>query len=341
MKKLEIDSFIPKNVILGLAEAWNISPSVSGNEYVLDVPDSWGQGQISAVQFEGGFGLMKYDCEFLEDLEIHFVDSSEDPLKFLYCLKGNLQIRFADKAEDFTMEKYNNCILASRAKHSHLFRFPGQTFVRIRSIEIDKTEFHTRFHCEPNGCHSQLQKIFEDHEDEESFFQDGMYSVTLAGLFDRLDGFSQGGILRAVYLEGTVLKILSQQLMLYEDDLNGANHQRILRRSEMELIHQAAQIIEDELEDLGTVPDLAHRVGFNINKLQDGFRMLYHMTVNQYIHTTRMKRATTLLRYSDLNISEIVHKVGLSSKSYFSKIFKEEYGITPTQYRKEKWKIAV
>lgn len=62
---------------------------------------------------------------------------------------------------------------------------------------------------------------------------------------------------------------------------------------------------------------------------------MYGMTVNQYVHSHRLKQATSLLGNSDLNISEIVIKVGLSSKSYFSKIFKDTYGVTPTGYRKK------
>src|SRR5690606_26865939 len=102
----------------------------------------------------------------------------------------------------------------------------------------------------------------------------------------------------------------------------------------------ATEIIKEELDDLCTIPELAHRTGLNVNKLQEGFKMSYNMTVNQYIHEIRLKRAIQLLRESDYNISEIVAKVGLNSKSYFSKIFKDAYGITPTGYRKEKYRKA-
>ena len=36
---------------------------------------------------------------------------------------------------------------------------------------------------------------------------------------------------------------------------------------------------------------------------------------------------------SDLNISEIVYTIGFSSRSYFSKIFKEKYNISPNEYK--------
>lgn len=44
--------------------------------------------------------------------------------------------------------------------------------------------------------------------------------------------------------------------------------------------------------------------------------------------------ARNLLNSTDYNISEIVSKIGVSSKSYFLKIFKETYDISPSDYRK-------
>ncbi|WP_245585041.1 helix-turn-helix domain-containing protein [Psychroserpens burtonensis] len=40
------------------------------------------------------------------------------------------------------------------------------------------------------------------------------------------------------------------------------------------------------------------------------------------------------MRSADLNVSQVVYSIGFTSRSYFSKIFKEKYGITPNEYRK-------
>ena len=58
------------------------------------------------------------------------------------------------------------------------------------------------------------------------------------------------------------------------------------------------------------------------------------MTVNDYIKEYRLKRALTMLTSEDKNVSEVVYALGLSSRSYFSKIFKEKYGIPPSSLRK-------
>ena len=53
----------------------------------------------------------------------------------------------------------------------------------------------------------------------------------------------------------------------------------------------------------------------------------------EYIRYTRLEAARDLIRTTDLNISQIVYTIGFSSRSYFSKIFKNKYGITPSEFK--------
>ena len=69
--------------------------------------------------------------------------------------------------------------------------------------------------------------------------------------------------------------------------------------------------------------------------MQDGFKFLYNRTVTEYIRHIRLESARDLLKTTDLNISQIVYTIGFSSRSYFSKIFREKYGITPNEFKKK------
>jgi len=57
-------------------------------------------------------------------------------------------------------------------------------------------------------------------------------------------------------------------------------------------------------------------------------------SVHEFIRIVRLKKAAELLANSDSNISEIVEKVGFNSFAYFTKSFKEYFGVTPSQYKK-------
>ena len=50
------------------------------------------------------------------------------------------------------------------------------------------------------------------------------------------------------------------------------------------------------------------------------------------IRTVRLKRAVQLLEKSQLSIANIAYEVGFNNPTYFSKVFKDEYGTVPSEY---------
>ena len=54
----------------------------------------------------------------------------------------------------------------------------------------------------------------------------------------------------------------------------------------------------------------------------------------QYIKNLRMEKARELLTSTNMKISEICERVGYSNLSYFCRSFRNEYGMTPEQYRR-------
>lgn len=55
---------------------------------------------------------------------------------------------------------------------------------------------------------------------------------------------------------------------------------------------------------------------------------------NEYVRLLRLKKAAELLLVTDINISEISFQVGINDPYYFSKCFKNSFGLSPSQYRK-------
>ncbi len=62
------------------------------------------------------------------------------------------------------------------------------------------------------------------------------------------------------------------------------------------------------------------------------FKNLTGQPPASYIALTRMERAKSLLEETDLSVSEIMDRVGISSVSSFSKTFKKHYGYSPRTY---------
>ncbi|MGL5693522.1 MAG: helix-turn-helix transcriptional regulator [Peptostreptococcaceae bacterium] len=59
-------------------------------------------------------------------------------------------------------------------------------------------------------------------------------------------------------------------------------------------------------------------------------------TITEYINETRTKEAKLMLKTTELKVEDIAYYVGYNDKTYFSKVFKKMYGISPSDFRNYK-----
>jgi len=334
LNTLQIHSLPLKDVIIDFAKSFGTDYSETCKEYRVDLPKKWGIGYIRGINFEGGLGIIQYACTFHEALEIQFVVDEIHPLKYLFCLDGHLEHRFADEANIHTLEQFQNVIVGSRRQNGHIHNFEKQMFTDIYSLEIDRQKFKTKMLCEINLANTKLRKMFSDDMAEFQFYYKGLYSLILAVLFQEISEFEHNGLIHKLFLEGKAYQILTQQLIQYDDDEKIELHRNLLRKSEVRSILEAVSLIDNNLDGLGSIRTIAQKVGLNGNKIQDGFKSIYGLTVNAYIQKTRLEVAKNLLLKTDYSIQEIMQKVGWNSKSYFSKIFRDTYQVSPSDFRK-------
>lgn len=109
----------------------------------------------------------------------------------------------------------------------------------------------------------------------------------------------------------------------------------ILAKKSEEVERLVAFIDKNLAEDLSV-----ERICHDIHMSKTGLYRLFaeHMGcgVNQYITARRMETARGLLLRTDLPVSEICTRVGISNYGYFCRLFKKRNGISPLQYRKQK-----
>ena len=101
------------------------------------------------------------------------------------------------------------------------------------------------------------------------------------------------------------------------------------------LMQEITKAIEDHISDSE----------FNVTKLQEtigiGSKLLYRKTKQntgmspvEFIRYVRMKQAALLLSQGKFSVSSVMYMVGFSNSGYFSKCFQKEFGVTPTQYKR-------
>lgn len=335
MNSIEVNSLPLADVIRDLAKLFNVSCEENCGEYLVKLPPSVGEGSIRGINFVGGLGIIQYNCLFREDIEIHFVVNNIHPLKFLYTVDGILFHKFENEERLHKIEKYQSAIVASSKNNGHVLFFKAKNKTNVNSLEIDRKEFQSKMECDINNLDSELEDLFKDIKANGAFYYNGNYSLEISKILKEMLDFSAGNFTRKIFLEGMAYQILTQQILQYQDDQIDESERLLLRSSELQQINQISNIIESNIAEVPTVENLAKEAGLNVNKLQAGFKKLYGTTVNNFVQMKRLDVAYSLLTKTDLSISEIVNAIGLSSKSYFSKIFKEKHDISPSDFRKK------
>ncbi len=82
-----------------------------------------------------------------------------------------------------------------------------------------------------------------------------------------------------------------------------------------------------------TTSTAAHHLGISASHFMKLFRELMHITFTEYVNQYRMEIAGALLRTTTDSILSISVQVGYNNLSYFNRIFKEHFGVSPRTYR--------
>lgn len=98
----------------------------------------------------------------------------------------------------------------------------------------------------------------------------------------------------------------------------------------IELIKEKAS--DSELQ----VSDLYEEMGYGRVQFFRKIKAVSGISPNKLIVNIRMKMAAEMLRENQYTISEIAYQTGFSDPSYFSRVFKSVYQITPKEYQKKK-----
>ena len=107
-----------------------------------------------------------------------------------------------------------------------------------------------------------------------------------------------------------------------------------VEENNIRIVCRIKALIEDNLPQVGAAM-LADQVHLSKNYLSSLFKRHTGQTLNDYITSVRLQKASELLRTHGCYIYEAADRVGYKDVAYFSKLFKQQYGCTPAEYKAE------
>ena len=109
--------------------------------------------------------------------------------------------------------------------------------------------------------------------------------------------------------------------------------QKVIDKKQQEQLDKLTHLVVTNMQNPHfSVDNLCLELGMNRTKLYSFAKQATELTLANYIRKIRLDKAAELLKTTDKLISEVCYEVGIDSPSYFTRAFKEQFGVSPSEY---------
>ncbi|MBK8634540.1 MAG: helix-turn-helix transcriptional regulator [Saprospiraceae bacterium] len=197
-------------------------------------------------------------------------------------------------------------------------------------IAVNRVDFIEKVLCDINSFPQQIVSLFKDTKAKETlYFQSALIPEMSQSILNLVED-SKMGLERKMELESKTLAMINDLLKSYrEEKLENTSNYKFIAE-DYERVKDAKDIIIDNLNNTPTVQKIARKVGLNPTKLQIGFKLMFSKSIKQFAISAKMNHALKLLQNGKMSCGEVADVLGYTNKGHFSKKFKEEFGILPS-----------
>ncbi|MDP4270436.1 MAG: two-component regulator propeller domain-containing protein [Bacteroidota bacterium] len=146
----------------------------------------------------------------------------------------------------------------------------------------------------------------------------------------------------SAYLEARVenlLKLRKQLQELYRSSLTSGvispSKPNVVSQDDI-FIQKIMKFIEDNIDNSElTIEEIVSSVGFSRSAFFKKLKSLTGLAPVEFLKEVRVQRASQLIETGEFNISQITYMVGMSDPRYFSRCFKQKFGMSPREYKEK------
>jgi AraC-like DNA-binding protein len=267
---------------------------------------------------------------------------------------------FLHPAVSIFIPSYGHCEYAITPSHTH----PAYTFIYYFQPVTDfiVEEKHLAYDLTTGKCLSAMSPGIHHQEIEEEYFQSYIAIAIDAAFFQKIalqyiqpipifrgEAFVPHpellGLLRCFMLEASVhknqevlehLAIVITHSVVRSTMPDTQNSMPLYNRFEVD---RAIAYMNSHFSDKITIEDLAEQVNLSEGHFSKIFKSVTGETPIDFLNLLRLRKACTMLRNNEGNITDIALECGFRSSSYFSTCFLEKYKMTPSSYRQQYLKL--
>ncbi len=155
-------------------------------------------------------------------------------------------------------------------------------------------------------------------------------------LEEMMDDYRSDGKYSGIFLKANLLKLLAIIAQEYDRNATAGKAELLLRyRGGLE---QALEYIETHLPQKIYLADVCKSAMISHSAFSELFKQTTGKTFTEYLVDRRVAAACDLLKNSDRTMLDIALSCGFQDAAYFSRVFKRQLGVSPSEYRRENGK---
>lgn len=249
--------------------------------------------------------------QLLTEIHIHQKDLRTTDLLFL--LKGKAELQIDEQPYEMTTDdivvvnKHETYQLVTSDKESLLFHFSISDFLLSQALEVGTASFNCNSIKNPGKNYDSLRELMLEIIDLFLFENDRTNFLQISKVYRLLNELS------SLFIEYSSV---------------GLNQDK--------RVHQITRVIKEKYYENLTLVELAELVHMDSAYFSKFFKKNLGTNFKDYLSQIRMQHALRDLLESDKPITRIAIDNGFFSVNGFNRKFKEQYHLTPSQYRQEK-----
>lgn len=254
----------------------------------------------------------------------------------IYCLNGEISMCINDSV--YTVKQGDVMVIPKNTfyipigKSSceyYFFHFKAKEIINTQDITIENKDVRKQ-----DVEEGEAGYIYYYPKHQNTIIDIGILNKTIAERAKRLIFRSESLKPEQNYTHQLLLNAYIREiLIMISKDYSNIEINRKLK--------EICNYIEQNYSKPLTLSLLANKFSLADSYLARLFQKELKKKPSNYISEIRIEHACKYLALSDLNITEIAEKVGFSDVYYFSKTFKKQIGITPSEYRRNNYFDAV
>ena len=312
----------------------------------IEVDSEVGKGTTVTILLHTGKEHFDQDVEFLEEGEMPIIDrptesSFENKMEQLEkeTQDNRRTILIVDDSQDmqqFLVGIFNRDYNVEAASDGA----EAEAIIRTKHIDIVVTDLMM-----PNVDGLELTQFIKKNPDTDHI--PVILLTAKTAIESRLQALQYGADdyvtkpFEPEYLRARVQNILAQRTHLEQ-----SYRQRLMRLESQQtdepvpgdsFLAKLLDIMDKEMDNNTlTVDELVEEMNMGRTVFFNKLKNLTGLSPVEFIREMRIKRAAQLLEDRKYNITEVTYMVGMNDSRYFSKCFKNTYGVTPSEYRKQR-----